>query len=1475
MGSHSRLQGFLSLAAVALTVATIGLVPVATPAAADEATGSIVVTATAWAGGAPATTGCVKAYSAESTVAATQCANTGGVYTIDALAPGNYRLQFSGFTSVGPDQWYDRANSYGKAKGVTVAAGTPATVSYGLLPPSSVSGTVTNASGAPLAGTTVQTRWNADVFEQVVTDAAGRYVIQVDASVYRARWLDLLAPSGYASESWDDQLLGHLTALTFYSREAYMNTDAVLDTGGSISGLIAAPPGTLADHNGCVVAYSWDHQGEQVGRACGDVGTPFSIAHLHAGPYSLCILDNPAAAECSDYYDPWYGASYSSSGADTEPVVVQQGQDTAVDIRFGGVVKVTLDRDDGGRVLAGCLSSPELAAAGAVEDCAPVNGVFTFSVQRDLNSAFRFVLAGAAGVENRTYSSSTVELDAGRTVTIPLAVDSLGTGGVRVTISRDDSQSISQGCVDANLIVPGGSIRKRSTCSWDPDGVVEFTGLPAGDYTFGVRGVPGTYQYVGYPSAVGSEPLGIVHLADGQQLSLNVTLPTSLQISGKVVDPDGNPVADADVTFGGSAAPSASATTRVDGTYDLTVPVVSGLVHVAGVGALGAGWYSTGAPGTATYVQPSGRHVTNVNISLPLAARALGVLAAPPNKHWDTVCVAFMDPVNGAIAAHQCGSAGTPFAVGGLAPSSYTICVATPAALDSCAYLLLPDALKLGGGNYYHLVAGDNAVSLVYGGSLRVNLGTGSATPASGCAELTVAGATVATSCELVGGHIDLAVAYDVGAGVGTVRVFDVEGFVATSGYAPAVRGGWSSAMTITMSPWRSVQGTITRPAGFANTHACALVTNLATVFEESCVDPGVSTYSLQVPPGDYFVAFYTMEPGVSFEWYNDKPTLAGAQLVSVTGYSGAVANAALVPSGRIGGTVLLSDGTAATQGCVTAYAADGYGVQSDCVDGDGHYALEGLPGGVYSVEFYDFPDHASMWFNGADTYSAATAVKVVAGTTTTVNQTLALGARLQGTVTFDGQPATGGCVTVVNLAGDSVAEDCAIDDGTYVVDGVPVGTFTVLFSEFDGAADVWNGPSATFEGAQKVTFTAGQQATLDAQLSRGGSIAGRGGNFDTSTKHTYVVSLYEPDGAFIASVTPTMDPLTGDLSYLFDHLPQGNYMLAISRDGETYDRYYFAAGDIARSTIAIPTGTSWDVSGIDVGVGGGFGTYEDQAGAIAGWLNVPSQWTSSTVCAVAVTLAGVPTSASCGHKGDYFELPRLQTGVGYRIVFTNGEVRTRAQFAAFPGARIYYGNTSVPSTAPAYLAPVHSVAQLPVWFFRDVSYKTPSFQAIQWMADYGFSTGYSDGTYRPAALVMRRDLATYLYKLAGSPKVTLPAKSPFTDVKAGATGYTAMVWMYQRSLWTSTTFGPTKAVTRASLALILYRMAGRPAVALPSKSPYTDVGKSTSITYKAIIWARTTGVMGAASGKQYKPNAYASRGLLAAGMYQWWRRYG
>ncbi|MFD1846536.1 S8 family serine peptidase, partial [Arthrobacter flavus] len=102
--------------------------------------------------------------------------------------------------------------------------------------------------------------------------------------------------------------------------------------------------------------------------------------------------------------------------------------------------------------------------------------------------------------------------------------------------------------------------------------------------------------------------------------------------------------------------------------------------------------------------------------------------------------------------------------------------------------------------------------------------------------------------------------------------------------------------------------------------------------------------------------------------------------------------------------------------------------------------------------------------------------------------------------------------------------------------------------------------------------------------------------------------------------------------------------------------------------------------------------------------------------------------------------------------------------------------------------------------------------EAINWLADRGLTNGYTDGTYRPLASINRDAMAAFLYRLAGEPAYAEPTTSPFTDITPATQFYKEMAWMAETGLSTGYSdgaFRPLAPVNRDAMAAFMNRFAG------------------------------------------------------------------
>lgn len=88
---------------------------------------------------------------------------------------------------------------------------------------------------------------------------------------------------------------------------------------------------------------------------------------------------------------------------------------------------------------------------------------------------------------------------------------------------------------------------------------------------------------------------------------------------------------------------------------------------------------------------------------------------------------------------------------------------------------------------------------------------------------------------------------------------------------------------------------------------------------------------------------------------------------------------------------------------------------------------------------------------------------------------------------------------------------------------------------------------------------------------------------------------------------------------------------------------------------------------------------------------------------------------------------------------------------------------------------------------------------------------GRTETTFAPTANTTRAEFVTALYRLAGSPEVTI--ENPFTDVADDAAYKDAVLWAYENKVvegMTATTFEPGSSIQRQQIAAILVPLCRR-----------------------------------------------------------------
>ena len=171
--------------------------------------------------------------------------------------------------------------------------------------------------------------------------------------------------------------------------------------------------------------------------------------------------------------------------------------------------------------------------------------------------------------------------------------------------------------------------------------------------------------------------------------------------------------------------------------------------------------------------------------------------------------------------------------------------------------------------------------------------------------------------------------------------------------------------------------------------------------------------------------------------------------------------------------------------------------------------------------------------------------------------------------------------------------------------------------------------------------------------------------------------------------------------------------------------------------------------------------------------------------------------------------------------------------------------------------------------FFVDVPADAYYYDAVLWAAKSGITSGTTATTFSPNNPCTRAQMATFLWRTAGSPE-PVGKSNPFTDVRADTYYAKAVQWAYEQGITggtSATTFSPDDTCTRGQMATFLWRNAG-------SNAPVNNANQFADVPAEkyyavAVQWAYEQKITSGTSATTFSPDDPCTRAQMVTFLYR------
>jgi len=165
---------------------------------------------------------------------------------------------------------------------------------------------------------------------------------------------------------------------------------------------------------------------------------------------------------------------------------------------------------------------------------------------------------------------------------------------------------------------------------------------------------------------------------------------------------------------------------------------------------------------------------------------------------------------------------------------------------------------------------------------------------------------------------------------------------------------------------------------------------------------------------------------------------------------------------------------------------------------------------------------------------------------------------------------------------------------------------------------------------------------------------------------------------------------------------------------------------------------------------------------------------------------------------------------------------------------------------------------------FSDVSADAWYSESVAYIQDNGIMSGTTETEFEPNASMSRAMLAMVLYRMEGSPAVS--GTDNFTDTLNDAWYANAVYWASEQNLiggYGNNLFGTNDPVSREQIATILWRYAKSPEI-IGNTESFADANIISNWATTAVEWAKENNIVGGKGENLFDPAGQATRAEVA-----------